>query len=147
VRGYRHKTFIRVRNYEVDWQGIVHNSIYLQYFETGRFEYLRSVGYQLDMISVREHARVVLARNEIDYLHPARFDDMLEVYTRISKIGITSYVFEGLMRNIETKNYIAKNRAVHVWLTPVKGRPRKLPGEFVRRIERFEGRPIPRKLR
>jgi len=34
MKGFRHKTAIRVRNIEVDRQGIVHNAVHLQYFET-----------------------------------------------------------------------------------------------------------------
>lgn len=146
MKGFRHKTNIRVRNFEVDWQGIVHNAVYLQYFETGRIEYLRGAGYEPDLLSANRNSRVVLARNEIDYLRPAVFDDLLEVHTKVSMIGTTSFIFEGLIRHTETKKIMAENRAVHVWLTPGKRVPRKIPRSFVRRIEAFEGRPIPRKL-
>jgi acyl-CoA thioester hydrolase len=146
MKKFRHKIRIRVRNFEVDWQGIVHNSVYLQYFETGRIEYLRKIGYVLDLVSVNRDSRVVLARNEVDYLLPAVFDDMLEVNTKVSMFGTTSFVFEGVIRNIETGKLIARNRAVHVWLHPRKGVPRKLPPAFVAGVERFEGSPIPRKM-
>jgi len=146
MKGFRHKTNVFVRNYEVDWQGIVHNAVYLQYFETGRFEYLRMAGYQLKMFTGNRTSRVVLARNEIDYLLPAVFDDLLEVYTKVAMIGTTSHIFEGVIRNNKTKKLIAMNRAVHVWLTPRGGNPRKLPLEFVQKVEAFEGVPIPRKM-
>ncbi len=146
MKGFRHRNIVRVRNFEVDWQGIVHNAVYLQYFETGRFEYLRTTGYLLETLSVNRNSRVVLARNEVDYLHPAKFDDELEIYTKISKIGVTSFIFEGVIRNAKTKIYIAKNRAVHVWITPARGRPRKVPVAFIRRIQRYEGGSITRKM-
>ncbi|TLY28993.1 MAG: hypothetical protein E6K56_09025 [Ignavibacteria bacterium] len=74
---FKHKTEVRVRNYEVDWQGIVHNAVYLQYCELGRVDYLRRLGVKLDLTTIRHDARVVVARNEIDYKSPARFDDAL----------------------------------------------------------------------
>ncbi len=146
MREFRHTTRMRVRNFEVDWQGIVHNSIYLQYFETARIEYLRDIGHVLDLASVNRKSRVVLARNEVDYIFPARFDDLLEVGTRVSLIGTSSFVFEGVIQIRKTGTLIAKNRAVHVWLHPEGGYPIPIPGRFLRRVEEFERRKIPRKI-
>jgi acyl-CoA thioester hydrolase len=146
VRGFRHTTRMRVRNFEVDWQGIVHNSIYLQYFETARIEYLRDIGHVLDLASVNRKSRVVLARNEVDYIFPARFDDLLEVGTRVSLIGTSSFVFDGVIQIRKTGTLIAKNHAVHVWLHPEEGYPVPIPGRFIRNVEEFERRKIPRKI-
>jgi acyl-CoA thioester hydrolase len=146
VKGFRHATRMRVRNFEVDWQGIVHNSIYLQYFETARMEYLREIGHILDLASVNRGSRVVLARNEVDYIFPARFDDLLEVFTRVSLIGTSSFVFEGVIQIRKTDTLIAKNRAVHVWLDPEEGFPIPIPARFIGRVEEFERRKIQRKL-
>ncbi|MBI4417163.1 MAG: hypothetical protein HY563_00195, partial [Ignavibacteriales bacterium] len=46
---FGHRTELTVRNYEVDWQGIVHNAVYLLYFEMGRVEYLKQIGATLDL--------------------------------------------------------------------------------------------------
>jgi len=146
MKGFRHKFPLRVRNFEVDWQGIVHNAVYLHYFETGRFEYLRTTGAQLNQLSVNRESMVVLARNEVDYLNPAVFDDPLEVWTRVSAFGTTSFIFEGVIRNIKTKKLIAKNKAVHVWLNPTDGRPRKIPRSFIKKVEQYQGGQIPRKM-
>jgi len=97
LKGFRHRITLRVRNYQVDWQGIVHNAIYLEYFETGRIEYLRRIGRVLDLASINRSSRVVLARNEIDYISPAKFDDLLEVGTKVSQIGTSSFIFEGVI--------------------------------------------------
>ncbi len=75
---FKHKTSIRVRNYEVDWQGIVHNANYLLYCEVGRIEYLRDLGAKVDMQSINGSSKVVLVRNEIDYKSSARFDELLQ---------------------------------------------------------------------
>ena len=146
MKGYRHTARIRVRNFEVDWQGIVHNSVYLQYFEAARMEYLRKIGHSLDIAMVNRGSRVVLARNEIDYVYPARFDDLLEVGTRVSLIGTSSFVFEGVIHIHKKNTLIAKNRAVHVWLHPEEGYPIPVPARFLRKVEGFERRKIPRKI-
>ena len=146
MKGFRHTTRMRVRNFEVDWQGIVHNSIYLQYFETARIEYLRGIGHVLDIASINRGSRVVLARNEVDYIFPARFDDLLEVGTKVSLVGTSSFIFEGVIRIHGTDTLIAKNRAVHVWLDPGGGYPVPVPARFLKRVEAFERRKIPRKI-
>lgn len=146
MTGFRHRTKLRVRNYEVDWQGIVHNSIYLQYFEVGRVEYLRRIRHLISFASVRGDSRVVLARNEVDYIHPARFDDLLEISTRIAMVGTSSFVFEGVIHTSPKGALIAKNRAVHVWLHPTGRYPVPVPRTFIRKAETFEKRRIPRKI-
>jgi acyl-CoA thioester hydrolase len=146
VRGFRHKTVLRVRNFQVDWQGIVHNSIYLQFFETGRMEYLRRIGHIPDIGSINHRSRVVLARNEVDYVFPARFDDDLAVYTKVSMFGTSSFIFEGVIADHESGTLIAKNRAVHVWLHPSGGYPVNIPKKFIRDVEGFERHQIQRKI-
>jgi acyl-CoA thioester hydrolase len=140
MKNFRSKTSLRVRNVEIDSQGIVHNAIYLQYFETGRFEYLRSIGYEKDFASVVKGTKVVLVRNEINYRSSARFDDLLDLYTRVSVIGRTSFIFEGIIQNSKTKKIIADNLAVHVWLHPRTGEPVPVPKKFIGKIQRYERR-------
>jgi len=136
---YRHSTELRVRNYEVDWQGIVHNAVYLQYFEIGRVEYLKQVGARLDLNSVRGRSKVVLVRNEIDYLRPVTFDEALTVYTRISFIRNTSFLMEGLLLNGGSGEPVATNAAYHVWLDPLTNKAVQVPDTFRKLIEGFEG--------
>ena len=134
---FKHRTQLWVRNHEVDWQAIVHNAVYLQYFEVGRMEYLR--GLEIDGTSIRDHDRIVLARNEINYRSPARFGDSLNILTRISCIRNTSFTFEGLIEDGKTARLISENLAIHVWLDPVSGEPATVTDEFRRKVREFEG--------
>ena len=133
------KTQLRVRNYELDWQGIVHNATYLLYFEVGRIEYLRQIGYKLDLNAVRTASKVVLVRNEINYKSSAHFDEAIDVFSRISYIKDTSFGFEGFLEESGTKRLIAENLAVHVWLDPRTGEPRTVPEDFRKLVGDFEG--------
>ena len=134
---FRHSTPLDVRNYEVDWQGIVHNANYLLYFETGRIAYLRHLGLPVDLRSIKGNSRVVLVRNEINYRAPALFGDRLTVWTRVAAIGTTSFVFEGEIRR--SGKLLADNRAVHVWLHPSTGRPVRVRRGFRQAVGKFEG--------
>lgn len=136
---FKHTTQIRVRNYEVDWQGIVHNANYLLYFEVGRIEYLKQLGLKIDLNSIQNDSKVVLVRNEIDYKSSAQFDELLTIHTRISYIHNTSFAFEGIMETAAKQRLVAENIAVHVWLHPRTGEPMTVGDDFRRLIRQFEG--------
>ena len=130
---------LRVRNYEIDWQGIVHNAVYLHYFETGRVAYLENLGLELNIVSIRNESHVVVVRNEIDYDSPARFGEHLNIFTRISSIGKTSFTFEGFIEEATTQRLLARNVSVHVWLEKEGANPIRVPEEFRDLVRRFEG--------
>jgi len=130
---------IRVRNYEVDWQGIVHNANYLLYFEVARIEYLRHIGVKVDMESIQQDSKVVLVRNEIDYRSAAHYDELLEVLTRVSYIRNSSFAFEGIMYESETGRLVAENLAIHVWIDPLSNQPFPVSDRFREMVRSFEG--------
>ena len=136
---FTHPTQLSVRNYEIDWQGILHNAVYLQYFEVGRIEYLKHLGMTIDRTSIRDQARLVLVRNEINYRSSARFDDLMTIFTRISYIRNTSFTFEGLMVDGNTDRLVSENIAIHVWLDPLSGEPVRVSDDFRMKVRRFEG--------
>ena len=136
---FHHRTQVKVRNYEIDWQGIVHNAIYVHYFEIGRIEYLNQIGAKVDMNTVNHESKVVLARNEVDYRTPARYGDTINVYSRISTIKNSSFIFEGILERDPTDEILAENVAVHVWLNHKTNAPMSVPDEFRKLVQRFEG--------
>lgn len=75
-----HEMSIRVRYQETDGQGRAHHANYVNYFETGRIEFLRAAGYSYREL---EDAGVFLVVREIEcqYLAGARFDDLLTLKT------------------------------------------------------------------
>lgn len=139
---FKFTTQVRVRNYEVDWQGVVHNAVYLLYFEVGRVDYFRGLGLRIDVNAIQNENRVVLVRNEINYRSAARFDDLLDVYTRISAIKNTSFVMEGLLVHHESGRVVGENVAVHVWLDPETDRPVTISDGFRKAVQVFEGKNV-----
>jgi acyl-CoA thioester hydrolase len=137
---FHHRTTLAVRNYEIDWQGVVHNAVYLHYFEVGRIDYLNTIGAKVDINSINHESKVVLARNEIDYRKPAQFGDTLTVYSRISLIKNTSFVFEGLLEHGVSNEVLAENVAVHVWLDERTNAPMSVPETFRKLVQRLEGK-------
>lgn len=136
---FKHTYHIRVRNYEIDWQGIVHNANYLLYFEVARVDYFKHVGMEIDERSITGKTKIVVVRNELDYFNPATFDDQLTIHTRISAINNSSIVCEALMVHAEKNMDIAKNICVLVWIDPTTNTSISVPEYFRKRVQQFEG--------
>jgi acyl-CoA thioester hydrolase len=132
-------TPLHVRNYEVDWQGIVHNGNYLLYCEVGRIEYLKHIGAKVDITTINSGSRVVLVRNEVNYRLPARLGDELRIHTRTAWIKNTSFGMEGLIERPSTGEIIAENVAIHAWLDRHQDSSIPVPQEFRDLVRRFEG--------
>jgi acyl-CoA thioester hydrolase len=141
-RDYKHSIQITVRNYEIDWQGIVHNVTYLLYCEAGRITYLKDLGLPIAKESIQGEMKMVVARNEIDYCSAAHFGDVLNVHTGISSIGNTSFTFEGLIEHAASGEKVAQNVSVHVWLGANSDRPAKVPEKFRALVLEFEGKNV-----
>lgn len=77
-----HELHIRVHYHEVDGQGRVHNSQYLNYFERGRVEMLRASGFSYRELEA-SGLMLVVRSLEIQFHSPAVFDDELILITRL----------------------------------------------------------------
>lgn len=136
---YKHTFELKVRNYEIDWQGIVHNGNYLLYFEAARVDYFKHVGMEIDERAITGKTKIVVVRNEFDYLATATFDDPLTVYTRIAAIKNSSIICEAEMMHSTKKIPIAKNVCILVWLDPSTNTSKSVPTEFRKKVQKFEG--------
>lgn len=84
---YESITQIRVRYAETDQMNVVYYGNYAQYFEVGRVESIRQLGYTYkDM----EHSGVIMPVVEmhVRYLRPATYDDLLTVKTTLREMPI-----------------------------------------------------------
>lgn len=73
---------VRVRYCECDPMGVVHHASYLPWLEMGRTELLRSSGVSYRQLEERGVFLVIVAL-ECKYRRPARYDDELEIRTRV----------------------------------------------------------------
>ena len=80
-----HVIDIRVRYSETDAMGFLHHANFLSYFEVGRTELFRAQGGNYRRMEERGLFFVV-ARIEVRYRRPARYDDVLQLETRISRV-------------------------------------------------------------
>jgi acyl-CoA thioester hydrolase len=78
------KTMIRVRYAETDRMGLLHHANYLVYFEEGRTELLRSLGFTYRDLEDQGFL-LVLTKAEVRYRAPARYDDLLTLHTTVMR--------------------------------------------------------------
>src|SRR5437588_11374933 len=80
----------RVGFSDTDAQGIVYYGRYNPYFDLARVEYLRRLG----LLRRLGDADFVMRANTVEYLAPAVFDDEIEVFVRVARLGRTSVTYE-----------------------------------------------------
>ena len=84
---------VRVGFSDTEAQGIVYYGRYLPYFDRARVEYLRDRG-MLGMDIGEEGHEFVMRALAVEYHAPAVFDDLIEVYVRMARIGRSSATYE-----------------------------------------------------
>ena len=130
---------LRVRFADTDMQGIVFNGNYLTYYDVAWTEYFRALGLTWqDLIGLG--ADTVLARTQMEFKAPARFDQILEIYTRVSKIGNTSLTFEFEIYASGDERLIGTASSLYVCIDPETLRPVRVPDALRSRISEFEGK-------
>ena len=86
IRDGRHHMQIRVYYEDTDFSGIVYHANYLRFMERGRTNHLRLMGAEQHALFAQALAETpgfafVVRSMQIDYLKPARMDDVLDVVT------------------------------------------------------------------
>ncbi len=90
---------VRVYYEDTDAAGVVFYANYLRFMERGRTEWLRALGYEQDELRRREGILFTVRGLALDYLAPARFNDLLTVRSSLARIGGASLAFtQGIMR-------------------------------------------------
>jgi acyl-CoA thioester hydrolase len=133
---FKYSSLTRVGFSDTDAQGIVYYGRYLPYFDQARVEYAR----HLQMLATRsDDHEFVMRASTIEYHAPARFDDLLEVFIRVSRIGRTSVTYECSAYRVEDDVLMvtAQQTLVLVDLEERKACP--IPDWFRERIAEFEG--------
>jgi YbgC/YbaW family acyl-CoA thioester hydrolase len=84
---------LTVRSHELDAYAHVNNAVYQQWFEEGREALLRAGGRDYEWYPVNLGLSIVVVRTELDFRLGARRQDVIDVHTRLAKIGDRSVTF------------------------------------------------------
>ncbi|MBE2279893.1 MAG: acyl-CoA thioesterase [Ignavibacteriaceae bacterium] len=139
---FNHKCVVKVRFHEVDMLGVCNNAVYVTYFETARLEYLKAAGLIPEKGIFSDGFDFYMVRNEINYLAHSRYDDELEVYTRISYIKKSSYGFDHLVYNNTSAVIVAEGKGVVVQVDPKTGKSHPLSEIFREKVSKFENKKL-----
>lgn len=121
----RATTRVRVRYAETDKMGVVYYANYFVWFEVGRCELLRTLGWSYrDLESAGTALPVIDA--SCSYSHPARYDDELDVLSEGMLLSPARLRFDYRITRHPTGDAIVTGRTVHAAVNP-HGRPCRLP--------------------
>lgn len=124
---------IRVRYGETDQMGYVYYGNYAQYLEVGRVEWLRSMGISYKSLEESGIMLPVLNMN-INYLKPAKYDDLITVVTNLLKTPGVKIEFGFKILN-EEKELLSTAEVTLVFVDMKKNRPTRAPENLLKSIE------------
>lgn len=127
---FGHRLMARVYYADTDFSGVVYHARYLEFLERGRSDFLRLAGvHHTELAGGRHGERIawVVRRMEIDFLSPARIDDILTVETAAESVsGARIVMAQQLKRG---RDVLVKAR-VEAAIVGEGGRPRRFPREW-----------------
>jgi acyl-CoA thioester hydrolase len=134
---FRYAAYQRVGFSETDAQGVVYYGRYMPYFDLARTEFHRHLG----RVHVGE-ADFAMRASSVEYLAPARFDDLLEIYVRVERIGRSSIMYDHAAYRIDddgTDLLMVTAKQTLVLIDLAQRRPVAVPDAFRQRVAEFQG--------
>jgi acyl-CoA thioester hydrolase len=124
-----HDAQVRVRYAETDQMGVVYYGNYFVWFEIGRVELMRALGFEYKLMETEDDCFIVVAEASCRYRQSAKYDEILRVRTRISQAGnrVVKYAYE-ILRDYDGA-LLATGETTHV-ICGKDGRPKQLPQKY-----------------
>jgi acyl-CoA thioester hydrolase len=124
-----HDALIRVRYAETDQMGVVYYGNYYTWFEVGRVELCRALGFSYRQMEKEDDSFIVVAESKCRYCRPAKFDDQLRVRTRVAELQRRTIRFAYEIFRDPANELIATGETLHV-ICDSLGRPKSLPEKY-----------------
>jgi acyl-CoA thioester hydrolase len=125
----------------MDAMGHVNNATYFTYCESARMSYFAAV--RMDEHREAERHGPALAAASLNFRSQVHHPAELEVFTRVTEIGRSSFKMELEILHQGTDDRVADGTAVIVWVDYGTGRSIPLPEALKEEIRRFEGMESP----
>ena len=133
---FKYSSLTRVGFSDTDAQGIVYYGRYNPYFDLARVEYLRSLG----LLQQRgEAGNFVMRANDVEYFAPAVFDDEIEVFVRVARIGRTSVTFAFAAYRVPDDALMVTAHQTLVYVDLAERKACLVPDSFREPVLAFEG--------
>ena len=124
----------RVGFSDTDAQGIVYYGRYNPYFDLARVEYLRDLG----LLRRPDGGEFVMRANDVEYFAPAVFDNEIEIFVRIRRVGRTSVTFEFAAYRVPDDVLMVTAHQTLVYVDLAQRRACPVPEAFRARVLEFE---------
>ncbi len=133
---FKYSALARVWFSDTDAQGIVYYGRYLPYFDHARVEYHRHLG---NSAVGRDGLELVMRASNVEYHAPARFDELLEVFVRLKRIGRTSVTYECAAYRMDDDVLMVTADQALVLVDLDERRAQPIPDDFRETMRAFEG--------
>jgi acyl-CoA thioester hydrolase len=131
---FKYSALARVSFSDTDAQGVVYYGRYFPYFDNARNEYHRHLGQPHV-----EGAEPVMRAVSVEYRAPARFDDLIEVFVRLARIGRTSMTYECAAYRLPDELLLVTATQTAVLVDVEHRRPVEIPEAIRAPLREFEG--------
>ena len=126
-------TKYRVKFFDTDTFGIVHHSNYIRWFETGRVEFLRELGIDLNEM-MSDGILFPIIEIGAKFHSPAKFDDELEIETTAEALTKAKMKFNYVIRKLGDEKILAEGNSTNVFTHD--GKICRLPEKYSARLAR-----------
>ena len=127
------KTLHRVKFYDTDVMGVVHHANYIRWFETGRVEFLRALGIDLNEM-MSDGILFPLVEVGAKFHAPARFDDELEIVTTAEALTRAKMKFNYKIYRRGEEKILAEGNSTNVFTSG--GKICRLPEKYSARLSK-----------
>jgi acyl-CoA thioester hydrolase len=120
-----HETFVKVRYAETDQMGVVHHSIYPQYLEIARLNWLDTLGISYKSME-EEGIMLPVFELNLKYHKPVTFDENIRIETRLREEPNVKIIFDYSLYN-EQGNLVTTGYTVLVFMDAKTRKPVRCP--------------------
>ena len=130
---------MRVYYEDTDFGGVVYYANYLKYMERARTEFLRTLGFDQSQLFGDQRRMFVVRSANIDFVAPARFDDVLSVTAEVVRVRRASMEFlqrcavvdsSATVAGTASENLVATGRILIACLDADSFKPCGLPADL-----------------
>lgn len=121
---------VRVYWEDTDAGGVVYHTSYIRYFERGRTEWLRQLGYSQSRLAEETGLLFTVVDLNTEFIRPARLDDLLAVRSRVLKLGAATITFDQRIVRSETNEVLVQGKVRVASLAAGSFKPRRLPASL-----------------
>ena len=134
---YHHRFPIQLRFFDADQFGHVNNSIFFQYYDTAKMDYLHKA-----CPNMQHRYAIVVVHLEADFMSQVFTDNHVEVQTAVTHIGHKSFTLMQRLVDSDTKEVKCVGKTIMVAYDTEKNESVEIPQEWIEGINKYEGREL-----